>query len=179
MEDFFGKPVTRDLHPAAQDPEILFGQCEMTRGRSSGPGGQHRNKVQTQVVLLHKPTGISAQASERREPEVNKRVALSRLRLELAVHHRVEVPAGDIRSKLWRERCQGGRIGCGVRHRDFPSILAEALDVTDACSYDIKKAALRLDVSMSQMVKLFAKHPPALAMVNRERAGRGLHPMRV
>ncbi|MCA9304650.1 MAG: peptide chain release factor-like protein [Phycisphaerales bacterium] len=178
MEDFFGKPVVRDLHPAALDSEALFAQCQMTRGKTSGPGGQHRNKVQTQVVLLHSPTGISAQAGERREPEVNKRVALRRLRLELAVRHRVGVPAGDIRSELWRERCRNGKIGCGVRHADFPSILAEALDVTDACAYDIKKAALRLDVSMSQMVKLFAKHPPALAMVNRERESRGLHPMR-
>lgn len=178
MDDLFGKPVLRDPHPAALDAGDLLAQCQMQRGKTSGPGGQHRNKVQTQVVLLHTPTGISAQAGERREPEVNKRVAIRRLRLELAVHHRVHVPAGEIRSVLWKQRCRNGKIGCGVRHADFPSILAEALDVTDACGYDIKKAALRLDVSMSQMVKLFAKHPPALAMINRERESRGLHPMR-
>jgi hypothetical protein len=178
MDEFFGQPVARPAHPAALDPEELLAQCVLSRGKTSGPGGQHRTKVQTQVVLTHEATGVSAQAGERREPEVNKRVALRRLRLELAVRHRLGVPAGDIRSALWRSRCPNGKIACGVRHTDFPSILAEALDVTDACGYDIKKAAMRLDVSMSQMVKLFAKHPAALAMVNRERESRGLHPMR-
>lgn len=178
MDEFFGKPVERPVHPAALDAEELLAQCVMSRGKTSGPGGQHRNKVQTQVVLTHEATGVSAQAGERREPEVNKRVALRRLRLELAIRHRVAVPAGDIRSALWRDRCRFGKIGCGVRHADFPSILAEALDVTHACAYDIKSAALRLDVSMSQMVKLFAKHPAALSMVNKEREARGMHPMR-
>ena len=178
MEDHYGKPVARPVHPASLGPDALFAQCQMSRGKTSGPGGQHRNKVQTQVVLLHTPSGISAQAGERREPEVNKRVALRRLRLDLAVQFRVAVPAGDIRSALWRDRCRGGKIGCGLRHADFPSILAEALDVIAACSYDIKKAAMRLDVSMSQMVKLLAKHPPALALVNRRREQLGLHPMR-
>ena len=81
-------------HPAALDDEELLGQCSLGRGRSSGPGGQHRNKVETKITIKHTPTGISAQAGERRSQGENKRVAVFRLRTALAVGHRCGVPMG-------------------------------------------------------------------------------------
>ena len=45
------------------DPEALAGQCLITRGRASGPGGQHRNKVETAISILHKQSGQVGQAS--------------------------------------------------------------------------------------------------------------------
>src|SRR5215471_12693999 len=92
-------------HPATLDGEELLAQCEMTKGRTKGPGGQHRNKVETRVTLEHKPTGLLAHAGERRSVVDNKRVALFRLRLALAVAVRTAVPAGDVRSQLWQTRC--------------------------------------------------------------------------
>ena len=71
-------------HPAALDPAVLATQCEFRATRRHGPGGQNRNKVETAVILTHRPTGISAQASERRTQGENRRTALHRLRLELA-----------------------------------------------------------------------------------------------
>lgn len=53
-------------HPAAIDPDELLRQCDEKRIRRGGPGGQHRNKVETAVVLHHRPTGMTAEASERR-----------------------------------------------------------------------------------------------------------------
>lgn len=41
--------------------EKLMSQCEMDTYKSSGPGGQHRNKRETAVRLKHLPTGIIAQ----------------------------------------------------------------------------------------------------------------------
>ena len=52
-------------HPAALDPERLLAACDATRTRRSGPGGQNRNKVETAVILRHRPTGIQAEANER------------------------------------------------------------------------------------------------------------------
>lgn len=168
------------VHPAALPEEELLRQVGESRSRASGPGGQHRNKVETRATLVHGPTGISAQAGERRSLAENRRVALFRLRLALATHVRRDVPAGDVRSPLWRSRCdeRTGRVACNPEHHDYPALLAEALDHVWACGLDVKTAASRLCCSVSQLIKLVKHHPPALRELNRARAARGLHPLR-
>ncbi len=160
-------------HPASLSDEALLAACRMTKGRTSGPGGQHRNKVETLVELTHGPTGIAAHAGERRTVRENLREALRRLRLALAMGRREGVPLGDARSSLWRSRCRDGKIVCSPGHRDFAAMLAEALDMIEACGGDMHRASLRLDCTQSQLVKLLRDHPPALAAVNTRRAERG------
>lgn len=46
---------------------------------ASGPGGQHRNKVESGVRLRHRPTGITVIATERRSQHANREVAFERL----------------------------------------------------------------------------------------------------
>ncbi len=161
-------------HPACLDPQDLLAQCRITRGRTTGPGGQHRNKTETLVELRHEPTGVCAQAGERRSPEINKKVALRRLRLALAVEHRQPVPDGEARTALWMRRIRNRRIVCSPRHADFPAMLAQAMDVVYACDLDVRRAAVRLGCSMSQLVRFIARHPPALDRLNADRKARGL-----
>src|SRR5262245_20365280 len=73
----------------------LLAECQVTHTRRSGPGGQHRNKVATAVVLAHLPTGLQAEASERRSQRDNLRMAVRRLRREIALRCRVTA-AGTI-----------------------------------------------------------------------------------
>lgn len=47
--------------------------------RSSGPGGQHVNKVESAVRITHLPSGISVAAREERSQTMNKKLALARL----------------------------------------------------------------------------------------------------
>lgn len=178
LDSPFGKPVQRATHPAALDEESLLKHCTITRGRASGPGGQHRNKVETHITVEHKPSGIDAQAGERRLAKENRSVAIRRLRLKLAMSLRVEVPAGDIRSALWKQRCVKKRIVCNPKHRDYPSLLAEAFDVIDACSFDMKKASIRLGCSATQLTRMIVDHPPAFDMLNQSRQDHGLHRLR-
>jgi peptide chain release factor len=52
---------------------------EETFTRSSGPGGQHVNKVATAVTLRHRPSGISVTAQDSRSQAVNRKLARERL----------------------------------------------------------------------------------------------------
>jgi protein subunit release factor B len=47
--------------------------------RSSGPGGQHVNKVSTAVTLTHLPSGLSVMVSDSRSQSMNRKIARERL----------------------------------------------------------------------------------------------------
>lgn len=166
-------------HPASLDGPALLAQCEVGRGRAAGPGGQHRNKVETKVTIEHRPTGIIAHASERRSQEQNRREAIFRLRLMLATHVRCPVSAGEVRTPMWCSRVStSGRIGCSPDHDDYPAMLALALDVLGAAHWDPKKAAARLCCSPSQLLKLVKDFPHAWGVLGAARGAAGLHPLR-
>ena len=167
------EPVQPTTHPASLPVECLLGGCEVRRLRRSGPGGQHRNKVETAVQLRHRPTGVRAEASERRSQAENQKVALQRLRLNLALEVRMARDCRTVPSRLWQSRSAGGRLSISVLSHDFPAILAEALDVIVACDWDVKRAAETLCLTTSQLVRLLQKEPRAAALLNRQRQQRG------
>ncbi|NBX33099.1 MAG: hypothetical protein EBR07_10325, partial [Planctomycetes bacterium] len=45
-------------HPATLEEEVLLRYCEVLTGRVGGPGGQHRNNVETAVWVCHTATGV-------------------------------------------------------------------------------------------------------------------------
>jgi len=157
-------------HPAQLPIDELLADCQVTRTRRSGPGGQHRNKVETAIVLEHRPSGISAEASERRSQEQNRQQAVSRLRVKLAIVVRTE-PAPSP-SALWQQRRSGQRIAVSSQHEDFPALLAESLDVLHEENYLVPQTAARLGITASQLVKLWKIDHAALAAVNRQRQSR-------
>jgi len=167
--------LNTNIHPAALTAEELIAQCDVRRLRRSGPGGQHRNKVETAIVLHHRATGVKAEASERRSQAENRSVALFRLRLNLALRVRNARRPEKAPSRLWQSRSAGGRISVNPSHDDFPVLIAEALDAVDAVDADAKRAAESLGCTVSQLVKLLKKEPRAMVLVNEWRSRRGLH----
>ena len=162
-------------HPASLPEEKLLKQCDLAFGRTAGPGGQHRNKVETAVSITHRPTGVIGQATERRKQYENRRMAMRRLRLKLAVQVRTAVhPTRHRPSALWKSRRQGRQMSINPKHKDYPALLAEALDVIAARKFDVAGAAGVLKISMSQLAKLIRHEKHALALVNEGRAKRGL-----
>ena len=161
------------MHPAALPETTLRRDCDETRTRRGGPGGQHRNKVETAVVLLHRPTGITAEASERRSQAENRRTAVKRLRLALALGHReAPDPAGP--SPLWQARTAGGRITVALDHDDYPALVAEAFDRLAANGWQLPAAAAVLGVSPSQLARLCRREPAVWTALGRHRAAAGL-----
>jgi len=53
--------------------------------KSSGPGGQHKNKRFTAVRVTHLPSGINVTCSKERSQSINKKIALSRLKEKISV----------------------------------------------------------------------------------------------
>ena len=190
-------------HRAGWEETTLLAECEVLHHRRRGPGGQHRNKVQTGVEIRHTPSGLVGQASERREQSRNHAIALFRLRVTLALELRCPVDPLAGPSDLWHSRVTErhapppgtrelrsslhgdsrpqparGIVKVNAAHHDYPTILAEAMDVVHACDYDIAQASAWLAVSPSQLIKFLATEPRALPRVNEQRALRKLHPIR-
>jgi hypothetical protein len=164
-------------HPAALPDGEILADCVFTFLRRGGPGGQHRNKVETAAIVTHRPTDLSAEAGERRSQAENRRRALFRLRVKLALECRQSVAAKQAPSSLWQARCLRGRVSINPAHGDFPAILAEALDFVAGRDFDVRAAAAELGCTTSQLVKLLALEPRALAGVNAHRRLLGLKPL--
>lgn len=164
-------------HPATLPLAMLLRDCDETRTRRGGPGGQHRNKVETAVVLRHRPTGIEAEAAERRSQAENRRMAVARLRLALALEVRTKAPAAGGPSELWRSRARGGRLVVAANHDDYAALVAEALDRFAATGCVVAPAASHLGVTATQLVNLFRKTPAAWTTLNRLRTEAGLKPL--
>lgn len=161
-------------HPAALDVNALLKECSCTRARRGGPGGQHRNKVETAFLIEHLPTGVAAEANERRSQEENRKVAIHRLRVRLAAVVRYKPSLNAEPSVLWRKRRAGAKIEVSDAHDDYPAILAEALDCIASADYQIATAAQALGVTTSSLVRLIAKSTEAITVVNQERTSRNM-----
>ncbi|QDU72916.1 peptide chain release factor family protein [Mucisphaera calidilacus] len=172
--DIFDPDPRVMTHPAAIDPDELRRQCDLLRAKRGGPGGQRRNKVETAVELVHKPTGQRGHAGERRSPAENQRVALKRLRINLAIHHRETADLTRAPSQRWQDRTRNDQtLAINPRHDDYPALLAEALDVIHACAYDLRRAATLQRITRTQLIKLLRHQPDAFDTVNQQRQQHG------
>lgn len=95
----------------ATDRRSLEATCDVERFSAGGPGGQHSNKRDTAVRVTHRPTGVTATASERRSQHQNLEQAFARLAEKLEARQRprrtrkrTRPTQGSIRRRLKRKR---------------------------------------------------------------------------
>ncbi len=164
------------MHPSSLPFDELEKQCKWRFARRSGPGGQHRNKVESAAIVEHTPSGIAAEANEKRSQADNRQVAMARLRLKLAlaVRHAAATTPGP----AWQSHLRAKKIQVADNHTDLPAMLADLLDRLTADDWEISAAAEWLGVSKTQVVKFLAQTPAALAMVNQRRIETGKAPLR-
>src|SRR5437667_3699146 len=92
-----------EIYPT--DREELERDCDMDFFIASGPGGQNRNKVETGVRLVHRPSGITITATERRSQYANREAAFERMADRLQERQTISMPRLATRpTKASRER---------------------------------------------------------------------------
>ncbi len=91
--------------------EVLLAQCRVETFRAGGPGGQHQNKTETAVRIVHLATGISSVARDERSQLRNRHLAIIRLREKLEAHnkmpeprHRTMIPKREKKRRLESKR---------------------------------------------------------------------------
>jgi len=88
---------------------------EESFARSSGPGGQHVNKVSTAVTLRHVPSGMAVTVQDSRSQAMNRQIARERLLQTLEEARRAEKAAQ--RSEREKIRRQNRPRPRGVKRR--------------------------------------------------------------
>jgi peptide chain release factor len=94
---------------------VREGDLRETFVRSSGPGGQHVNKVSTAVTLTHAPTGISVTVQDSRSQSWNRKLARERLLDEIERRRREAAQARRAEAAL--KRRQNSPRPRGVKER--------------------------------------------------------------
>ncbi|MEX0783457.1 MAG: peptide chain release factor-like protein [Dehalococcoidia bacterium] len=169
------------MHPyLGLSDEELGRQCVVETMRASGPGGQHRNKTESGVRMRHGPTGVVAQAFERRSQHENRAVALRRLRQNIALEWRQPMDAGgfaispEVAAIL--PGTKQGRVGPN-NERFWPGI-AGVLDLFVALECSVSGTAEALGMSTGALSRLLLESAAVGAKVNESRAARGMRALR-
>ena len=97
--------------PVPDSDEKLLAECRVETFTAGGKGGQHQNRTESGVRLVHLPTGIRVEAREQRSQHQNRKAALERLRRRLKARNRrrkpripTRVPRREKEKRLERKR---------------------------------------------------------------------------
>jgi hypothetical protein len=154
------------------DDARLIAECDVHCYRASGPGGQHRNKVASAVRLHHRPSNLTAVATESRLQGENRARALKRLRAAIALVARLPLPE----TITWPDSVDlaQGRLRVSEKNPGLHHVIALVLDAFDAKQGRLADTARALGATSSSLTRFLRDHPKVWREVARIRAEAGL-----
>ncbi len=94
--------------------EIRADDVDLQTFTSGGPGGQHQNKTQSGVRLIHRPTGVVAECRNERSQHKNRDMALQMLKAKL---YRIEEEKR--RAEVEQHYDAKGEVAWGYQIRNY------------------------------------------------------------
>ena len=110
--------------PTGEALHIDPGDLDESFTRGSGKGGQHRNKTDTCVQLVHRPSGVRVRVDGGRSQTTNRETAMQLLQAKLEAEHR-----GRATATRNRERVE--QLGSGMRGDKVRTVALQRDTVTD------------------------------------------------
>ena len=139
------------------DDDSLMLICEFTPFKSTGRGGQKKNKSSSAVRLVHKQTGIAVTATKSRSQHENRKLSLKRLKFEIAF---------QIRSK---ESVQLTNYEMSPNNKRFYLWVAYIFDLLERHNFAVSNVAKEIGLSTSRLIKLLARDPDVWQHLNNRR----------
>ncbi len=118
---FVSATVLPDTEKTSLD--IQEGDLKWETCRSSGAGGQHVNRTESAVRLVHLPSGLAIRCESERSQHRNRAIALQRLKFALATARAAEERQSD--QDQWQEHNVLQR-GCAARTYEGPKFRRKA-----------------------------------------------------
>lgn len=150
-----------------QSDEHFILDCIQDFYKSTGNGGQKKNKTSSSVRLIHKPTGLSATSGDRRSQKENKTLALRRLRLNLAFSLREPF---TFSTEL--------QLNMNEKNPQFPMLVALLIDALQQTEWKVSETAQLIQSTTGQLIKCLKKHPTLWQFVNQQRQKVALTPLK-
>lgn len=88
------------VYDVSDDFEFSKKDIRIDTFRASGSGGQHVNKTDSAVRIVHVPTNVMVTVSESPSQHMNKKIALKNLKFELEKYKKEEL--GELKSDKWK-----------------------------------------------------------------------------
>jgi len=172
------------------DRDELLKDCRVDTYKSSGPGGQRKNKVETAIRLVHEPSGVTAVGQQTRSQRQNKSLALANLRMHIACACRMPLDLTRLKipeeiaecfqrpAKGARKQQSKARLSLSSGNKLFWPTAAFVLDVLDAADGKLSEASGAIGVSTANLAAFLRGHRNLLAAAQAIRRDNGHSPLR-
>ena len=145
-----------------KDEEHFLRDCKIVHFKSTGKGGQKKNKTSSAIRLIHNPTNLFVESSVNRQQIINKIDAIRKLRLKIAL------------SLVNKANTWQGTYGLNYKNWDFPIMIGIIIDAFHFKNFSIKETSLFLGISQNILLKNISKNKELWDFINQEREKRTL-----